>query len=186
MEISAFKNILRTENIDTIIRKYIMHGEPYIIPDNKYFDLKYCIANNFHIHPTSIFMVGSGKLGFSIKPKRRYQFFGEKSDIDMAIISLELFETVWKEVYSFWIENGWWSKEEDFKKYLFRGWIRPDLLPSGESFSFSRNWWNFFRNISSSNVYGPYSIKAGIYHSLFFFEQYQSICIKQCKVELEY
>ena len=184
--IGQFKGDILVHPADYIIQRYITHGSPYILDDTPYFQLKDAVASHFSIHPTNVYMVGSGKLGFSIKPSRRYQKFGEKSDIDLAIISGEMFERIWKDVFQYQSEIGdWWQKSDVFLKYLFRGWIRPDLLPYGHSFSISKDWWDFFQELANSGNFGPYKIRAGVYHSTYFFESYQSICVDQCKQLVE-
>lgn len=180
-QIEVFKKDLREEETLTIVQKYICHGSSILLPDPEYFSLKRKVSHMFDIHPTNIFMVGSAKLGFSIKKSRRFQPFEDISDIDLAIISSQLFEQIWKEVYLYKMESGWWSDEKKFKKYLFRGWIRPDFLPTGKSFEITQKWWDFFMELTESGEFGPYKINAGVYHSLFFFESYQSICIDECK-----
>ncbi len=116
--------------------------------------------------------------------------FGDQSDIDLAIISEFLFDKIWRQVFDYWEENEntdnvvYWSRENSFKDYLFRGWIRPDKLPPAQAFDFSRSWWEFFRELTRQGEYGPYKIRAGLYKSWYYLEKYQSICIKECKQEL--
>jgi hypothetical protein len=183
--ILRFKEDLSTEETLTIVNKYITHGSSVLLDDETYFSLKNEVAKQFNIHTTNIFMVGSAKMGFSIKTSRRFLPFGNSSDIDIAIISNALFEQIWKEVYSFQNESGWWPEAKGFRKYLFKGWIRPDFLPTGKSFALAQQWWEFFRRVTESGSFGPYKVNAGVYHSIFFFESYQSICINECKSSLE-
>lgn len=184
-QILRFKKDLSTEETLTIVNKYIIHGRSELLDDERYFTLKDSVAKKFNIHSTSIFMVGSAKLGFSIKTSRRFLPFSDTSDIDVAIISGDLFEKIWKEVYIYRNEAGWWPEANEFRKYLFKGWIRPDFLPTGKSFTLAQEWWEFFRGVTESGAFGPYKVSAGVYHSLFFFESYQSICINECKSALE-
>ena len=124
-------------------------------------------------------------MGFSIARGKRYRPFSEQSDIDVAIISNQLFDEIWQQVFDFWNDGGLWQEDNDFKKYLFRGWIRPDKLPPSERFQIRKDWWEFFRELTSNGSYGPYKISAGLYKSWHYFETYQSICVKECKQDLE-
>ena len=126
-------------------------------------------------------MVGSGKMGFSIKPERRYQPFSDASDIDIVIVSPTLFELVWKTVFEYWRSKPYWPEEARFKQYFFQGWIRPDKLPPARTFSFCKDWWEFFRHLTNSGDFGDYKIAAGLYQSWFFLESYQSISIEKCR-----
>jgi len=170
--------------VDEMVRKYICFGQSAVLDDDKYVTLKEVVAKRFDVHPTAVLMVGSAKLGFSIKPKRRFLPFGDSSDIDVAIVSDALFERVWHEVHACQKDLGWWDEAVEFRKYLFHGWIRPDKLPSGEAFQFSRQWWDYFARLTQCGDYGPYKIGAGIYHSMYFLEQYQGICMSQCREPL--
>jgi hypothetical protein len=180
--IGAFKRDLFELEEEEIIQKCFQHNmEPVCISNDTYFLLKSKISKHFGLHPIDVFMVGSGKLGFTIKPNEQFRQFGDSSDIDIAIVSEELFERFWKAVYLYKNEVKYWPKEERFKNYLLSGWIRPDLLPPAKRFSEAQEWWDFFRNLTASGEFGPYKISAGLYYSRFFFESYQKKCITLCK-----
>jgi hypothetical protein len=140
------------------------------------------IATNFEIEYNDVVVVGSARLGFSIKPSRRFESFGEESDVDVAVVSTHLFERVWKEVYAYDKSGAYWPEKSSFRKYLSRGWIRPDFLPPEDTFEFSKGWWPFFNELDITGC--PYKITCGVYHSQFFLREYQKICIEQCKDEL--
>jgi hypothetical protein len=185
VQISSFKADLLERNVSVVIRRYITFGNCFILNDDKYFELKSEIAENFKLHPSEVIIVGSGKLGFSIAAQKRYRSFGDTSDIDVAIISPQLFDQFWKEIFDYSNSGAFWADSEKFKKYLFKGWIRPDKLPNSPYFSLRKDWFEFFRNLTQSGKYGSYKISAGLYKSWHFLEEYQSICVKECKQELE-
>lgn len=175
-----FQNDLEHLSSLKVYRKYILSGSSHILDEDKHYELKEEICDNFSIEFTDVILVGSGKLGFSIKPSKRFVEFDDNSDIDIAIVSSALFEQVWQEAYSYKRSAAYWPKANDFFKYLADGWIRPDKLPSSKYFSFSGEWWDFFNRLTSSRKYGPYKIRGGLYHSHFFLKEYQTICIDQC------
>lgn len=179
--IDDFKEDLPRLSSVQILRKYILGAESQILSAEQHFQLKEQVCEHFRVDYNEVIMVGSGKLGFSIKPTRRFQAFNDDSDLDIAVVSPRLFETVWKEAYLFKKGGSYWPKADSFFKYLSEGWIRPDKLPRNEYFTFTSNWWDFFNALTQSGQYGPYAIRAGLYHSNFFFEEYQKICIEQCK-----
>ena len=175
-----FKKDLTILSPIQIVRKHIISGECIILSSNQYFDLRSEIADHFELHPNEVLVVGSAKLGFSVVPKKRYRSFGDKSDIDVALVSSKLFDKVWEDVFSYRYEKRNWNEYEDFADYLFRGWIRPDLLPRSSEFPFWEEWWEFFRQITSSGKYGDYKIVGALYRSYFFLENYQGICVQKC------
>lgn len=179
-----FKQDLLTLNSLQIVRKYVFNGQSKILNDVQYYQLKEDICGCFDIDFNDVLLVGSGKLGFSIKPSRRYGVFNDDSDIDVAVVSTALFQRVWKEATLYKKSGAYWPKSNDFFRYLSDGWIRPDKLPSSEYFEFSLKWWNFFNDLSASEKFGPYAIRAGLYQSWFFLEEYQKICVDQCIEEV--
>lgn len=183
MSIETFKQDLSELDDGQLINKYYVSGSAFALDEDKLHDLKQTVSEAFHVDYTSVFLVGSAKLGFSIKPTRRYKPFADSSDIDVVIVSRELFEKVWKEVFAFIRNGGYWPKNNAFKAYHFEGWIRPDMLPLQPSFVFSRKWWDFFELLSGSGRYGPYKIHGGLYYSRYFLDQYQRKCFDQCRSE---
>jgi len=179
--IEDFKLDLKNLSSIQMLRKYVFNAESQILDSDQHFRLKEQVCEHFEVEFNDIIMVGSGKLGFSIKPSRRFQAFGDDSDIDIAVVSPKLFEKVWNEAYLFRKGGADWPRSSSFFRYLSEGWIRPDKLPRNEYFEFTSKWWDFFNSLMASGCYGPYKIRAGLYHSNFFLQEYQKICIDQCK-----
>ena len=183
-KLDVFKTDLTTLEAKQIIRKWLLSGSAHVLTDDEEFELKDRTAEHFSVEYSEVTLVGSGKLGFSLVPGKRYRSFGDESDLDLAIISERLFTKVWKEAYIYKKSGAYWPKSSKFFQYLSSGWIRPDKLPLSTSFSFSEEWWDYFNNLTSSQDFGPYKIRGGLYHSWFFFFQYQMKCIEQCQNDL--
>lgn len=179
--INSFKEDLKNFSSSEIVQKRIIFGDCVIINADAYHNLRAKIGTKFNVHPNEVIVVGSAKLGFSIAPQKRYQFFGDTSDIDVAIVSSNLFDSFWKSVYNLWTEKVLWESETDFKKYLFQGWIRPDKLPNSKNFVEGDNWWEFFRTLTSSGEFGPYKIRGAIYKDYDFLQGYQNFAVQYCK-----
>ncbi|KIO37860.1 hypothetical protein [Shewanella sp. cp20] len=178
--IEEFKVDLLKLSSPQIYRKYVLGGDCYLLDNHQLYELREEISEQFEIEFNDVILVGSGKLGFSIKPSRRYQAFNDESDIDVAIVSTSFFEKVWQEAYTYRKSGADWPSADKFFRYLSEGWIRPDKLPPSRHFNFTSNWWDFFNSLTSSNKFGPYKIRGGLYHSHFFLKEYQTICIDQC------
>ena len=93
--IASFRGDFRRFDDAVMVQKHITFGTSYILRAEQYFELKRRISDNFGLHPSHVIVVGSGKLGFSIAPGKRYRPFGEESDLDVAIVSGELFRDLW-------------------------------------------------------------------------------------------
>lgn len=182
--INSFKEDLSALSSSQIVQKRIIFGECAIIQSNAYYQLREKVGLKFNVHPNEVIVVGSAKLGFSIAPHKRYLPFGDKSDIDVAIVSSILFDNFWKSVYLLWKEKVLWETETDFKKYLFQGWIRPDKLPNTKSLAITAEWWDFFRILTTSGDFGPYKIRGAIYKDYDFLQGYQNFAVQYCKDQI--
>ena len=182
--IEEFKHELSSRDPLDIARRHIVFGDCAAISPDEYFDLRNSISEQYCVHPNEVVVVGSGKLGFSIAPTKRYRLFGSNSDLDVAIVSNPLFEVVWKDVHRYFSQGGYWEGKSEFIKYLFRGWIRPDKLPPDQKFDFRKDWWEFFDSLSASRRFSRNKIRGAIYQSWHFLESYHTVAIAECAKEL--
>jgi hypothetical protein len=83
--IEAFNDDLAHLTDSLMVQKHITYGDCYVLDQDDYFELKSEVSDRFSVHPSEVIVVGSGKLGFSISPLKRYRRFGDESDIDLAI-----------------------------------------------------------------------------------------------------
>ncbi|WP_160285814.1 hypothetical protein [Pseudomonas knackmussii] len=178
--IDEFKADLLRLNSTQMYRKYILGGGSRVLTDDLYYQLRQDVCEGLRVEFNDVVLVGSGRLGFSLNPKQRYREFCDDSDIDLAIVSTPLFERVWKEAYLYKRSGADWPKSGEFFRYLSNGWVRPDMMPSSRYFELSKRWWNFFNELTRSQKYGAYKVRGGLYHSHFFLENYQIVCIEQC------
>ena len=84
--IQAFRQDVVGLKLIDVIRKHITTGAPVAVDAATYFELRRRIAEHFHLHPNQVVVVGSSRLGFSLKPQKRFKEI-EPKDIDVAIIS---------------------------------------------------------------------------------------------------
>ena len=183
--LAEFKIDLKRLNSTQVFRKYILGSDCFALTKEEQMRLKEDISGRYETEYNDVIVVGSAKLGFSIKPEKRYVKFGDDSDIDVAIVSKKLFEDIWMKAYLYKKGREFWPTCDNFFRYISMGWVRPDKLPNSQYFSFSAEWWEYFRALTSSGKYGKYKINAGIYHSHFFLTEYQNICIAQCQEEMK-
>ncbi|MDS3860554.1 hypothetical protein RIF25_06990 [Thermosynechococcaceae cyanobacterium BACA0444] len=141
--IEEFQQDLHILNSLQVYRKYVLGGTSYALNHDQHYKLREEVCEKFSVDFSDVILVGSGKLGFSLKRDRRFGLFNDDSDIDLAVVSRTLFEKVWEDVFLFKKSKADWPKSRHFFQYLSEGWIRPDKLPSSEYFKFSKEWWNF-------------------------------------------
>ena len=186
MDQNEFNQLLLETDSDAdrlhFIHKYIFHGTPHIFQDmeNEYFEFKNRIANYFEIGFHEIFIVGSAKFGFSYFKNKAFDY---DSDIDVVIVNERLFEEYYIKIcdYQYQLDRMYKSVSQDemrqysaFLKYLVKGWMRPDKLPTSFKVNLLKNeWFEFFDSISyKKSEVGNYKVAAGLYKSYDYLEKY--------------
>jgi hypothetical protein len=109
-----FRNDLDSLSSEEMFRKHIILRKSVILNDADHFDLRNRVSEHFKINFTDILMVGSAKLGFSIKPIRRWKPFNDESDIDLAIVSGPLFREFWTKLHRYKLSGPFWP---DFPRF---------------------------------------------------------------------
>ncbi|WP_295792051.1 hypothetical protein [Mucilaginibacter sp.] len=177
-----FKSDLGILDSRKMVQKWITSGGCAMVSDQEYEALKLNISTHFKIAKDQVMIIGSAKLGFSLSPKKLFRRFNDSSDIDVVIVSSELFDSVWKNVYNLVQQKVLWETFDSFKDYLFIGWIRPDLLPPSNQFELANDWWEYFRELTSSGLFGSYKISGALYKDWEFLEGYHLNNIEKLKL----
>jgi hypothetical protein len=184
-QMEAFRNGLSRWSPVEMVSRFVTLGDPVVLSSNEHAELKIKISKHFDVHPTSVYVVGSAKLGFSIAPGKRWRVFGETSDIDVAIVSNVLYTNIWHEISSLLSRDPFirWPKKAKYAEYQLHGWMRPDLLPTSQALQRAGNWFKFFRQLTAEGCCGPYKISAGLYYDMYFLEQYQARAVDSCAAD---
>lgn len=203
------KDLILGMPIEQIFQKHVIDGKSHFFSTIlEKVDLEYELRDSFAarlgLNLNNITIVGSAKLGFSLKTHEFKAFdskFDEsknprsKSDIDIAIVSRELFDAVSRKIYAMsrhfdidWIERNWkinsfYTSPRDlyinYVKYLARGWLRPDFLPS---LYYNEAEWQD----AQKGWYGRLSrkISIGIYSDWYYLKHYQMDNLERLRGEL--
>lgn len=178
MDINNLVNEIRTKPLFKIVHEFMFEGNPICFKGDKIVinDLKYELGKGFFIHPKAIEIVGSAKLGFSLNPNKLGKKFNKYSDIDIVIISEQLFDRAWHEILKKDLYDYYDLTEKDglliseCYKNISEGFIRPDKLPT--SLQFSRKWWAIFSQLSKSKNYEHRKIRGRLFKDWLFAEKY--------------
>jgi hypothetical protein len=151
--------------------------------EDKEFYIKNKISEEFDIPFSSIAVSGSSKTGLSFFKEK--VFVPGKSDLDIAIISLplyNLFSEVANEVTngytdlsSFPLYRGSLTNSQ-FKFNLTKGYINPFFMPNCKT---KTRWMVFFNSLSNSHFDLFKNINGCIYASEYFFQFKQKECVEQ-------
>ena len=177
------------EDILDFARKFIIHGVPYVFEgrEDEFFEFRNRISKQFLIDYYQVYIVGSGKLGFSYLKGTEFNY---DSDIDVAIVSEELYDRYLKHIRKFQYDLER-SKERlveqeyrnyiKFLKYMAKGWMRPDLLPMKiEGIYLKKDWFDFFKRISyDKSEVGNYKVSGGVYKNYNYLEYYAVNSLKE-------
>lgn len=186
MDMEEFNHLLLETNSEAdmlhFIKKYLFHGTPYIFQgrEHEYFEFRNRIADNFDIGFHEVFIVGSAKFGFSYLKKTLFNY---DSDVDVVIVNEKLFDDYYSKIcdYQYQLDRMYKSidlKEKStysgFLRYLVKGWMRPDKLPTSFKADLLKNeWFDFFESISyNKSQVGNYKVAGVLYKNYIYLEKY--------------
>jgi len=195
--LEPFLRDLRAATDETLrsdfIRKHIVTGDPVVINRDVYFELRRRIATEFRVHPSSVVLVGSCKLGFTLKQKgphqgakRRYTAATSASDVDVAVVSEDLFDELWDAVFRAVYPKRDWPLDlgRPFTRDLFNGWLDPRQLPNTSMFAKALRWSEFFDQLTRLRLCGMRTINGRLYRTWGRLEAYQEHMVRDCLDEL--
>jgi hypothetical protein len=190
--LSVFKGDLGKISVRDVIWKHITTGATAKIDEGVYFALRHRVAERFNLHPISVIVVGSCKLGFALKIKgegpgrARYEPAGDRNDVDVAVVSQALFDSLWDKTFEL-IQRKWdWSLDHGrlFSRDLFNGWISPAELPPSPNIPPVNEWKEFFETQTRNRICGHRKIEGRLYRSWGRLEAYQETLVSQCWQEI--
>ncbi|WP_309498341.1 hypothetical protein [Sulfurovum sp.] len=128
-----------------LARLWLSEGIPYAFKNcpGVYEEMRSWMGSRLSINPKEISISGSARLGQSLAPQKLGKKFDEKSDLDIFIVSHDLFERL-KEDYNKWaydFESGaledkkniyWKDNLDKGQKNIYRGFIDSHYIPSFE------------------------------------------------------
>lgn len=188
-------------SLEELFQKYIIDGDTYffssIIQDIELeYKIRTIISNALGVHINQVKIVGSGKLGFSLNPKNLFNPFDnlfnqtnlkkDKSDLDIAVISPDLFNFIGKSLFEFtnsyrdkWEFNEYYDLETakrfdvpicfKFFEYYTKGWFRVDFKPIGFDFCEEENFEQLKQKVQSKT---GRKLGLGIYQDWYYFKYY--------------
>ncbi|MBB1283224.1 hypothetical protein HRH25_02480 [Flavisolibacter sp. BT320] len=210
-----FKTDIREEklNPEEIFQKHLIELPTYFFqgylndPSLEY-TIKSLISKTFSTHIREVLIVGSGKLGFSLKPNNLFNEFDslysrsklnkDKSDLDIAVISNSLYESIGRKLYNYtaayrdqWRVNEYYSEGQikrynvpicyKYFEYYTKGWFRPDFKPQGFEFCVDGKYQDL-----KGLLYKKLNRKVGIaiYQNWFYFMDYHLTNINNLRYKL--
>nr|WP_321353769.1 hypothetical protein [uncultured Draconibacterium sp.] len=203
MSLNAFKSDCLKLQHDDVVQKYLLDGSSYFFDkeiNTDEFRFKKDIAQCLNVHLREIVIVGSGKLGFSIKPDRDVPGYfpfkefdhdfksgtkSKKSDLDIAIVSNALFDNQLHQLFDYtsqYCNNEIWDKRTDrnsLAKYILKGWLKPEFVPKLYKISD-----DLHAILAKYKMEFGRDVNIGIYKTWYFFEKYHINNIRNINLNL--
>ncbi|SOD60684.1 hypothetical protein SAMN06297387_102215 [Streptomyces zhaozhouensis] len=132
------------QEVDYFVTARLFDGTPAVWPQElSYVKWRHLVATELGVDPMAVQLVGSARLGYSMNPRKGFRKFNSRSDLDIAIISPELFDKAWRELRVI-IEDEVFSGQKSYlRKLVFEECIALDVvlprLSFGEQWSRSRD-----------------------------------------------
>ncbi|MGP8299435.1 hypothetical protein ACTPOK_16240 [Streptomyces inhibens] len=132
------------QEVDYFVTARLFDGTPAVWPHElKYIKWRHLVATELGVDPMAVQLVGSARLGYSLNPKKNFRKFHGGSDLDIAVVSPEMFDKAWGELREI-IEDELFSGNKNYlRKLVFEECIALDIvlprLSFGEQWSRSRD-----------------------------------------------
>jgi hypothetical protein len=164
---------------EEFVNYHVLDRVPWIFSGrDQYIGWKTALAVDLSVDPFAIHIVGSACLGFSLSPHKNFRSFHSASDIDIAVVSSQHFDSAWR-----WLRNlgpldsltkG--SFEEDMFKWhrknlVFEGTIATDRLLG--HLPFGPSWRRALGKAAQREPTVDREIKARIYRDFESLREYQ-------------
>jgi hypothetical protein len=189
MAFPDYKRDLLAEDFDAnyVLDRYFHTGQSAVFigsqPDEEA-NFKYGVARMFfskfglRVHPFQLIVTGSAHLGFSPVPgKLGKSFDPASSDIDIAVVSSELFDIWWAELQAGGLDP---AVREDVSRDLFWGFINPanirDVSDCGGK------WWQLFGELHTDRAAG---VRGRLYRTFWSMQSYHKLAIFHGRQELQ-
>ena len=100
--------ILQLDTHHVLAKVFLLEGTPFVFEHSpmRYVIFKEQVADRFGIGSQDVGIVGSAKLGFSPSPHQYGRPFAETSDVDVVIISNDLFDLGSRELFAWLDQQG--------------------------------------------------------------------------------
>lgn len=104
------------QEVDHFATARLFDGTPAVWPQElSYIKWRHLVATELGVDPMAVQLAGSARLGYSMNPKKNFRKFHEGSDLDIAIISSELFDKAWGELQEIIEGDSTLSRERRFE-----------------------------------------------------------------------
>ena len=166
-----FSSLLDSDDHLKIVEEFLMSGVPFVFRDSPadYDTLRNTLARSLGLPAETMTVIGSGRIGFSLSPEKYGVPFSSTSDIDVVVVSAELFDKAWFDLLRlgpkyFGLQKGVQSWVDTHKENnIFWGFIIPNRLPGAVALSTS--WFRAFRGLGRHAAFAERDVNGRLYRT---------------------
>ena len=176
---------LRIGPLRELARELIFEGEPFVFrrAPEAYALLREHLHSELGIQENEVFVVGSGKTGFSVSPDSFGRPFSRRSDIDVVLVDSAIFDRLWITLLEWHyprrtgrLGGADWQWVKDRRDDLYWGrFFDRDVRPQWSAISlrrplqywmdFSTRWFEAFQSLSRYEVFSPWHVSGRLYRT---------------------
>ena len=166
-----FSKLLDSRHHGTIVEEFLIAGLPYAFKDSPtdYDALRSAIGSALALAVDTMTAIGSGRIGYSLSPEKYGVPFSTESDLDVAVVSAELFDTAWFELLR--LGRKYFSLEKQVQSWIaahrenhiFWGFMIPDRLPG--AVKLSPNWFRTFKGLARNPTLAGRPVNGRLYRT---------------------
>ena len=168
-----FEEILRTRNLERILDDFLFIGIPFSFSERPeiYHQMIGEISSGLNVPEANICVVGSGRIGFSLSPHSFGRPFSRHSDLDIIVVSPELFDPSWLDILT--NRRVRWSSlrqrtrehliEHREHHHIYNGWVAPGFV--AEALDIGERWRTTFNRLSLIPYLSSRSIGGRLYRT---------------------
>lgn len=166
-----FSELLDARDHAKIVEELLIDGVPFAFRDSPadYDLLRTTLAAALQLSADAMTVVGSGRIGFSLSPEKYGAPFLPESDLDVAVVSAELFDIAWFDLLRLGRKyfrlhksvRAWVDTHKE--NHIFFGFIIPDFLPG--AVAISPTWFRTFKGLARNPSLADRDVNGRLYRT---------------------
>jgi hypothetical protein len=186
-----FKCILLQEPAGVVVDRWFFGGIPYVFRETKsaYAELRALLGSKLRVSERNVVMVGSARLGFSPAPGKFGKKFRVGDDLDIIVVSSELFDAGWRDLLRWHHAKRWTLSAAEHnqlrlcKNTIFWGYVWPNLLTGASDIAVG--WNDAFRGLSRIPEVAFWEPRGRLYRTWEHARLYHMWSLEKVKRELD-
>ena len=170
---AEFEQQLTKDNIESILDDCLFRGLPFYFRNQPeiYSKMLRTLSRGLRVSSKDICVVGSAHVGFSLSPHNYGEPFNQRSDIDIVVVSPNLFDPSWIDMLTT-RRTPWYKLKKRTKDYIcehrekyhiYNGWMYPQLV--AEVLGIGTRWVSTFNRISRIPELSSITISGRLYRT---------------------